>query len=259
MNRPIAIALSFLCLSHCVTGAQVMTPQTGMGIVEKLGSRIPPGLTFRDENGELRRLSEFLDVPVVLSLVYYRCPGICSPLMSGIADVLAKTDLVPGKDLRVLTVSFDPRETPDLARDKKKNYLKALPAEFPEQEWRFLVADSAVISQLTDAVGFVYKRQGNDFLHPASLIVVSPEGKIARYIYGISFLPFELKMAVLEASEGKVGPTVSRILLFCYSYDPQGRRYVFDILKVSGSVILFFAAAFVAYLTLGGRRRKRSA
>jgi protein SCO1/2 len=259
MNRVSVIVFGLLCFSHWASQAQVVTPETGMGIDEKLGNQVPLGLTFRDENGEERNLSDFLDVPVVLSLVYYRCPGICSPLMSGIADVLGKTGLGAGKDFRVLTVSFDPRETPDLARDKKKNYMKALPAGFPEAAWSFLVADSSNVALLTEAVGFRFKREGNDFLHPASLIVLSPKGKIVRYIYGITFLPFEVKMAVLEASEGKVGPTVSRVLLYCYSYDPEGRRYVFDVLKVSGIVILFFAAAFIAYLTLGGRKRQRSA
>lgn len=250
-----ALVLVLTLLWPLTCPAQESAQSVEIGIDEKLGDFVPLDLTFYDENGDRAALNELIQRPTILNLVYYRCPGICSPLMSGIAEVLGKLDLEPGKDYSVLTISFDPSETPSLAAEKKKNYMATLgDPSFPQEGWKFLTGDSAQIVRLTDAVGFRYKREGTEFLHTAALTVLSPEGKIARYIYGITFLPFEVKMAILEASEGKTGPTISRVLLYCFSYDPQGRRYVFNILKVSGTVILFFAAAFLAYLILGGKR-----
>lgn len=234
---------------------QRVKPETEIGIDEHLGEFVPQNITLTDENDEEVELAVLLTSPVILNLVYYRCPGICSPLMSGIAEVVSKLDLEPGVDYSILTVSFDPTESPSLAADKKKNYLNAVAEGFPPEAWRFMTADSADIARLTEAVGFRYRKEGKEFLHTAALIVLSPEGKIARYVYGVTFLPFEVKMALLEASEGRVGPTVSRVLLYCFSYDPEGRTYVFNILKVSATVILFFAAAFIAFLTLGGRKK----
>ncbi len=236
--------------------AQESGAAVDIGIEEKLGNHVPLSLILRDETGVETTLGELIDRPTILSLVYYRCPGICSPLMSGIAEVLSKLDLDPTKDFLVLTVSFDPTESSDLARDKKVNYLKAIGStDFPAEGWRFLTGDSTSIATLTDAVGFRYRKEGKDFLHTASLIVLSPEGKVARYVNGITFLPFEIKMALLEASQGRTGPTISKVLLYCFSYDPEGRRYVFNILKVSGTVILFFAGVFISFLIFGGRKK----
>jgi protein SCO1/2 len=127
---------------------------------------------------------------------------------------------------------------------------------FPEDAWRFLTGDKENIRKLTDAVGFHFRREREDFLHPVSLILLSPDGKITRYIYGTDFLPFDLKMALLEASEGRVGPTVGKVLRFCFSYDPKGRKYVFNTLKVTGIVTLLFALSFIAFLVFKGKRRQ---
>jgi len=224
---------------------------------EHLSETIPLDLRFLDETGQPVLLSELFDRPVVLSLVYYRCPGICSPLMSGLVDVIEKMELEPGVDYRVLTISFDETETPDLAARKKINYMKAFHTPIPEDAWRFMTGDSASIARITEAVGFRYERQGKDFVHPGVITVLSPNGRIARYLHGITFLPFDLKMAVLEASEERWGPTVNRVLLYCFSYDPDGNRYVFNILKVTGTVIMFFACVFVVFLIVTTRRSRK--
>jgi protein SCO1/2 len=180
--------------------------------------------------------------------------------MEAVAGVMDKSDLVVGKDYQVLTISFDPTETIDLGVRKKTNYLNLMtnPVKVEEAKtgWLFFVSDSASIVRATNATGFKYKRTGNDFLHAASLTVVSPDGKITRYLNGMYFLPFEWKMAIVEASEGKSGPTLNKVLRYCYSYDPVGQTYVMNITKVSGTLILFFAAIFLLFLVFKPKRKK---
>jgi protein SCO1/2 len=151
--------------------------------------------------------------------------------------------------------SFDETEKPDLALEKKRMYLKMIEKPFPEDAWRFLTGDKENIHKLTDAIGFHFKKQGEDFLHPVTVIILSPDGKITRYMYGTDFLPFDLKMALLEASEGRVGPTLSKVLRFCFSYDPKGRKYVFNTLKITGIVTLLFALSLILFLVFKGKRQ----
>ncbi|MBM3316671.1 MAG: SCO family protein [Candidatus Eisenbacteria bacterium] len=230
---------------------------TEVGVDEHLGLALPLDLAFHDETGRPVPLREIIDRPTILTLVYYRCPGICSPLLSGLVDTLDRLDLVPGTDYEVLTISFDPSETPDLAARKRANHLAAFSKPFPAPAWTCMTGDSASIAALTDAVGFRYQRAGKDFTHPGVLTILTPDGRIARYLYGISFLPFDLKLALVEAARGKTGPSINRLLYYCFSYDPDGQKYVFSIVKVAGVVILFFAAIFVLYLVVTGRRARR--
>lgn len=225
-----------------------------VGISEKLGAFVPTDIQLFDESGDLITLSQLLDKPVLLNLVYYRCPSICNPLMSSIAEVLRKVDMKAGEEFAVITVSFDVTDTPKLAAEKKKNYFNTLPPDFPEAGWRFMTADSANIAALTNAVGFKYVKEGNLFVHSAALVALSPEGKIVRYLYGLYYLPFDFKMAMLEASEGRVGPTVSRVLLYCFSFDPEGRKYVFNITRVAGAAGLVSVLALALGLTVKGRK-----
>jgi protein SCO1/2 len=173
-----------------------------------------------------------------------------------LARVLNQLSSEPGKEYQVVAISFDEMEKPDLALQRKKMYLKMIEKPFPEDAWRFLTGDKENIQKLTDAVGFHFKREGKDFLHPVSLIILSPDGKITRYIYGTDFLSFDLKMALLEASQGRIGPTVTKVLRFCFSYDPKGRKYVFNTLKVTGIVTLVFALSFILFLVFKGKRRQ---
>lgn len=231
-----------------------------IGVVEHLDDFLPDSISLINEKGEQVWLADVIDKPTVLNFVYYRCPGICSPLMEGVAGVMDRSDLVPGKDYQVLTISFDPGETIDLGIRKKTNYLALMNNEAKVEEaktgWLFFVSDSASIIKATNATGFKYKKTGNDFLHAASLTVVSPEGKITRYLNGIYFLPFEWKMAIVEASKGQSGATLNKVLRFCYSYDPVGQTYVLNITKVSATIIIFFAVVFLLILVLKPKRRK---
>ncbi len=229
--------------------------QKGIGIDEKLGQVIPLDLTFKDETDHPIPLRQLIRTPTILALVYYACPDVCSFLLYNLAGTLNQLPAEPGKEYGVVAVSFDETEKPELAREKKKLYLKMIEKPFPEDAWRFLTGDQENIQKLADSVGFRFKKEGKAFQHPVALIILSPDGKITRYIYGMDFLPFDLKMAILEASEGRVGPTISKVLRICFSYDPKGRKYVFNTLKVTGIATLVFAFAFILFLVFRSRRR----
>lgn len=261
----ISFILSLFILSvHTVSGQAVINPSATdkdveIGVVEHLDEYLPDHISLINEKGEQVWLSDLIDKPTVLNFVYYRCPGICSPLMEAVAGVMDKSDLTPGEDYQVLTISFDPSETIDLGVRKKANYLNLMnneeKVEAAKKGWKFFVSDSASIVRATHATGFKYKKTGNDFLHAASLTVVSPDGKITRYLNGLYFLPFEWKMAIVEASKGQSGPTLNKVLRFCYSYDPEGQTYVLNVTKVSATLIMFFAFIFLLYLVLKPKRK----
>lgn len=226
-----------------------------LGIYEKLDEYVPDDVTFTTEDGEQVNFKSLIDKPTVLTLVYFTCPGICSPLLDGIADVINKTDLELGKDYQVLTVSFNDKETYQLAKAKKKNYVKQVKKDIDESQWLWMVGDSANIMKLTKSLGYQFKRDGDDFIHAAAIMVLSPDGKITRYLYGTYFLPFDLKMALVEAQQGKSGPTINKILNYCFSYDPEGKKYVFNITKVAGTIIIVFAVGLLLFLILNKKRR----
>ncbi len=226
-------------------GGAVGQDRPAVGIVERLGQTVPLDLEFYDEQGHLVPLRHVITKPTIVTFVYYRCPGICSPLLTELSEIVEKMDLEPGRDYQILTLSFDHRETPDLAASKKESYLTMMDRTIDPNSWRFFTGDSQAILAFTDAAGFYFRPEGDDFVHAGALIILSPEGKITRYINGIRYLPFDVKMAVIEASEGKTGPTVARLLKFCYSYDPEAKRYAFDITRVGAVAILFFIGVFV--------------
>lgn len=248
----------FSGFGQAVINPSAITDDVEIGIVEHLDEMLPDSISLINENGEQVWLLDVIDKPTIINFVYYRCPGICSPLMEAVAGVMDKSDLVPGEDYQVLTISFDPTETIDLGVRKKTNYLNLMSNKVDEAKngWLFFTSDSASIIRATNATGFKYKKTGNDFLHAASLTVVSPEGKITRYLNGMFFLPFEWKMAIIEASKGQSGPTLNKVLRFCYSYDPVGQTYVMNITKISGTLILFFAVVFLLILVFKPKRKK---
>jgi protein SCO1/2 len=232
------------------------TKDPEIGIVEHLDEFLPDDVYLIGEDSQKVVLTDLIDKPTVLNLVYYRCPGICSPLMEGLAEVMNKSDLKPGKDYQVLTISFDPTETIDLAVRKKTNYLNLTDKKDEiAKGWKFFISDSASIAKVTNTVGFKYKRTGNDFLHAASVMLISPDGKITRYLNGVYFLPFEFKMAVIEAGKGTSGPTINKILQYCYTYDPKGQTYVLNVTKLAGTMILFFAVSLFLFLIIKRRRK----
>ncbi len=228
-----------------------------IGIIEHLDDYIPGDIKIINTQGDTVALSNIIkEKPTVLNFVYYRCPGICTPLMDGIADVVNSSDMGLGKDYQIVTISFDYKESFDLAQKKKISYSTVVEKQGFEDGWLFFTADSANIARLTTSTGFSFKRTGNDFIHTAGLILLSPEGKITRYLNGTYFLPFEFKLAVIESSKGIPGPTVNRILQFCYSYDPTGQAYVLNITKVSGILILIIAALVLIVLTVKPKRKQ---
>lgn len=258
----ISFLMIFTLLLTIVFAQDVINPaaindDVEIGVVEHLDDFLPDSILLINENGQQVWLADVIDKPTIINFVYYRCPGICSPLMEAVAGVMDKSDMVPGIDYQVLTISFDPSETYDLGVRKKANYLNLMSNKVEEAKngWLFFTSDSASIVRATNATGFKYKRTGNDFLHAASLTVVSKEGKITRYLNGMYFLPFEWKMAIVEASKGQSGPTLNKVLRFCYSYDPVGQTYVMNITKISGTLILFFAALFLMILIFKPKRK----
>jgi protein SCO1/2 len=184
--------------------------------------------------------------------------------MTSISEVVNRVDLKPGEDYNIVTISFDENEDANLATDKKRNYMNIIEKEFPGNGWRFLTGDSTNIKSITDAAGFYFKRDGDQFIHSGALIFVSGDGKICRYLFpqysekrGYSILPFDFKMAVAETSEGKEIPTVARMLQFCFSYDPEGQTYVLNFTRIFGAGILLMAVVFVLYLTIKPKKDKQ--
>jgi len=238
--------------------APAAEPPLNVGIDEKLGENVPLDLVLVDEEGERVPLRKLLDKPTILTLNYFRCSGLCTPLLNGVAEMLSRTDERPGKDFQVLTVSFDPRDTAELAGLKKANYIKQLGPGFPADAWRFMTGDPITTKRLADAVGFHFAKHGEDYIHAGAIMVLSTSGKITRYLYGVTFLPFDVKMAVLEANQGRTGPTISRFLKFCYSFDPAGRRYYLDVTRVAAGFTIALAAGFGVAIAVKGRRRPKS-
>ncbi|KAB2925815.1 MAG: SCO family protein [Bacteroidetes bacterium] len=250
MKRTLIPLLALCTMALRANPADTVKPAVEVGIDEKVGQTLPMDLVFYDEKGYRRTLREVVTKPTILNFVYYRCPGICSPILTELTTIVNFMDLEIGKDYQILTVSFDEREKPELAKAKQESYFNLLNRPVPDGAWRWMTGDSASIRTLTDAAGFMFKKEGNDFIHAGTVIAVSPEGKIARYLYGTKYLPFDVKMAVTEAAEGRTGPTITKILSYCYTYNPDGRNYVFNVTRVAGAVILLFAAVFVIYITV---------
>ena len=226
-----------------------------IGIVEQLGNTVPLGATLYDEKGYPVQLRDIVNKPTVLTFVYYRCPGICSPLLTERARTVDKMDLEIGRDYQIVTVSFDHREKPPLAGEKKASYLAALKRPIDPAGWRWFTADSATIMQLTDAAGFYFRAEGNDYAHAGALIIVSPEGKVTRYINGIQYLPFDVKMAVMEAAEGRTGPTIAKLIKYCYRYDPDAQSYTMNITRVGGLLVVALVAVFVVVFIVRPKKR----
>jgi protein SCO1/2 len=240
-------------------------PNVGLpnvGLDEHLGDTVPRDLHFISETGDTVVLGDVIDRPTIVTLVYYTCPSICRPLLNEVAGTLAKlqaVDMQPNRDYRVVTISFDQFDSAAGSSRLKEEYYRLLPDGFPRDAWTSLTADSATISSFTEAVGFGFKRNDNDpdFAHPTSLIVLSPEGKITRYLVGAEYLPLDIKLALIEAREGRVGATIVKFYKFCFSYDPSGQKFVLNATRVVGASTLVGIAAIVLFVTASGRRREK--
>jgi protein SCO1 len=228
-----------------------------LGIFEQLDSYLPENLTFTDENYNTVNIVDLIDKPTVIALVYFSCPGICSPLLEGVADVITRAKLDIGTEYQVFTISFDHTEKPRLAREKKTNYAKLVKNKDVENGWKWFTGDSTNIELLLNSLGYKVKKTGVDYIHPGALIVVSPKAKITRYLHGVYFLPFDIKMAVIEASEERSGPTINKVLKYCFSYDADGKKYVLNVTKISGTFIILMAILLFGSLMVSEYRRKK--
>lgn len=225
-----------------------------IGIDEKLGNTIPMETEFITSKGDTVSLDEIVKKPFLLALVYYECPDICSPLLTELAWVADKVELVPNEDFQVVSLSFDHRENAAVAKKWKKNYFTGIKGNFPEDAWTFLTGDSANIRKITDATGFKFKPREDLYLHPGALIAISPKGKITRYIFGNTYNPFDIKMALIDAGSGKTSPTVAKVLQYCFSYDPEGRGYTLNITRIIGTIMLLSAGIFLLVLVIKKRK-----
>lgn len=255
--KSLILTLGLILALSSIIRAYDQTTDLEIGIVEHLNDFLPKEIWVTNEDGKLVNLVDEIDKPTIINMVYYRCPGVCTPLMDGLADVIDKSNMLLDHDYQVLTVSFDYTEGIDLAKSKKANYLAQMNKKnSAEKGWKFFVSDSTNIARITDAIGFKFKRAGNDFLHAASIVFVNKEKMICRYLNGTYFLPIELKMSVIEANKGNSMPTVNRVLQFCYSYDPVGQAYVLNVTKISATLILCLAVVVFLFLIFKPRRKK---
>jgi len=252
-----SLAGGFFILLLVCCGAVAGSPPERVGVDEHLGSKIPLDITFRDESGAPVLLSDLVKGPTIILPVYYRCSNVCFTLQGHFANALQKLERRPLDDYRVISVSFDEEETPAMAARSRHAYLSAMKKPFPEEGWRFLTGDLASIHRLTDALGFGFQRQRHEFAHPVASIVVTGDGTIVRYLYGVSILPKDLALALVEAESGIAGASIRKLMDYCFSYDPAGRTYVFNLLRVSATVVILCAGGFLAFLLLGGRKRKQ--
>lgn len=256
--RALLLVLLLVLCGRC-PDAWSAAPEAGadVGITEHTGSRIPLDVTFRDETGKTVRLGELISGPTIIVPVFFSCANVCYNLQWKLAQTLPAVKRAPDREYRVISVSFDEHDTPELAAKFKRVYLSSMHAPFPENGWRFLTGDAAGIRRLTDAVGFSFQRRGRDFLHPVASIVVTGDGTVVRYLYGANFLPKDLTLALVEAREGKSGTAVRKVLEYCFSYDSGQNGYVFNLLRVSATVVIICTGGFLAFLILTGRKRKK--
>lgn len=252
--KRLLILFLFIVLIFNTYAQLPISREVEVGIVEKLGDTIPLDLKFFNEKNDTVTLGSMINKPTILSFVYFDCPGLCSPLLDGIADVVSKMDLSIGKDFDIITISFNTKDTPEKARQKKLNFVQKIQVK-DRGSWFYLTGELENIQKITEAVGFRYKPTGLDFAHPSTIIMLSPKGKITRYLYGITFLPFDVKMAVVEAQKGLARPTSNKLLDYCFAYDTTSRSYTLQFTRLIGAFILIVGLFFVAGLLITSRRK----
>jgi protein SCO1/2 len=233
-----------------------------IGFDQRLGEVLPPDLVFRDEGGRTVRLGDYFGrKPLVLNLVYFDCPMLCTVSLSGLASALEVLSFTVGQEFEILTVSFDPRESPAQAAAAKKARLAGYPRVGAQGGWHFLTGDKQSIDQLTRAVGFRYAwdEESKQFAHPAGLLVLTPEGRIARYLFGIEYAPKDLRLALVEAGSGRLGTPFDQVLLYCYKYDPHRGRYsaqILNLVRLAGLTTVLLLGTFVFLMWRGERAQE---
>jgi protein SCO1/2 len=268
--RPLAAVLT-LCVVTLPAWGQGITQSTmsppanvrppglkNVGIEQHLNEQIPPALTFRDETGKPVRLGDYFGrKPMILNLVYYQCPMLCGEVLSGLESALRVLKFDVGKEFDVLTVSFDPKDTPALSAAKKTEYLRRYGRPNSTSGWHFLSGPQSSIDALTKAAGFQYQYDPKigQFAHATAIMVLTPEGKIAQYYYGVEFAPKDLRLGLIQASENKIGTVVDQVLLYCYHYDPDSGKYGAIISRVlqlaAGATVLILGTFLIVMFRVG--------
>lgn len=229
-----------------------------VGIDQRLNEQVPLDAVFKDDQGREVRLGEyFKGKPVVLALIYYSCPMLCNQVLNGMLSSVRQVSFNAGEEYQIVAISFDSRETPALAASKKQTYVKAYNRASGNAGWHFLTGDDANIKRVTDAVGFRYKwdDKTNQFAHASGMFVLTPEGKLARYFYGIEYRPHDLRLGLVEASQSRIGTPVDALMLYCYHYDPRTGKYgpvVMNIMKVAGVMTIGLIAGMLLLLRKRG-------
>jgi protein SCO1 len=232
----------------------------GVGVDEKLGSKIDLNLEFVNEYGRVVPLRNYFSAgrPVILNLIYYSCPMLCNLVLNGQTSSLREIAWTPGNEFEVVTISIDPTETPELAANKKQAYL----AQYgkPAPGWHFMTDYASNVKKLADQVGFRYRRDGTkeQYAHSAAIMFLTPEGKVSRYLYGIKFPQRNVRLALTEASEGKMGNSIDKFLMFCYQYDAAANSYVpvaMNIMKIGGGLMAVILICLVGFIMRWERKR----
>jgi protein SCO1/2 len=229
-----------------------------VGIQQNLNTQIPADLTFRDENGKTVKLGDYFGrKPIILSLVYYQCTMLCGEVLNGLDTALRVVKFDVGNQFDVVTVSFDPKDTPEIATIKKAEYLKRYKRPGAENGWHFLTGQQPAIDALTKAAGFQYQYdpKTEQFAHSTAIMILTPEGKIAQYYYGVEYAPKDLRLGLIQASNHKIGNVVDEVLLYCYHYDPNTGKYgaaIFKILRLSGAATILIMGVFLGILIRRG-------
>jgi protein SCO1/2 len=261
----VTVAFAFAFAGASIALADSSTPPQLPGRValsQKLDSQIPLDLMFRDESGRIVRLSEYFNhgKPVVLSFMYYRCPMLCGMVQEGLTSALTEVKFDIGKEYDVVTVSIDPRDMPEAATAKKEHFIRRYGRFSAASGWHFLTGHETSIKKLTGAVGFeyAYDPKIDQFAHGAVVMVLTPEGRISRYLPGIEFKARDLRLALVEASESKIGTVSDQLLLLCYHYDPATGKYgrsVMNVVRAGGIATVLSLAGFIFVMVRGERKK----
>lgn len=235
----------------------------GVGITEHLNTTIPLDLEFVDDTGRTVRLADYFDGerPVILSLVYFSCPMLCTLVLNGLTEAMQGISWIPGKEFEIITVSFNPAETHTLAQLKKQNYINEYGRPEAAAGWHFLTGSEANIQTLTKAVGFGYRwdEEQQQFAHAAALFVLTPDGKLSRYLYGIQFEPRPVRFALMEASKGKIGSTIDQVIFYCYHYDADAGTYTLAarrVMRLGGLLTVVILGGWLSASWIRGSRRR---
>ena len=245
-------------------GAQQVTMPailSKVGITQNLNARIPPDLVFRDETGKSVRIGDFFGKkPIVFSLVYFDCPALCTEVLNGELRTMKAISLDLGKDFEAVTVSFEPKDTPALAKAKRDVYIGQYGRPEAADHWHFLTGDQQSIDALTDVAGFRYAYDSSirQYAHAAAILVLTPDGRIDRYFYGVQYPARDVRLGLVEASEGKIGTLTDHALLYCYQYDPMTGKYgmvVMNVLRAAGGLTVLLLGIFMTLMFLRERKR----